>query len=495
LAFREPVPTASAAEKNAYLARGSRWRPSSEYQGSPGRDGLGPDNRVVVNEVLANSLPPQTDTIELLNTSGGPLDISGWLLSDSSLDDAKFAFPASTTIAPGGYLVLNESDFTAFALSSSEGDGVILVETDSGGNLLRFVDSVEFDASVEGETFGRWPDGTGRLYPMITPTFGASNASGGNTVRNGPVVVSEIHYNPPGSDDNLEFIQIRNSGAGAEDLTHWRLRGEADYDFLPGTALAPGGVLLLLGFDPANAALMNAFEAAYPAAVGMPRGGPWADGKKLDDSGGTIKLQRPDTLFTPVGGGASFYPMLVEDTVHYDDEGGWPLAADGAGFSLQRISDPAFSDEPGNWRAQNPPLESAAVLTYASWAESAFPPGTPEADQLPEADPDRDGLANIGEFALVLNPRVADAQQALVMTLDSQSGALFLDYRRRIGDASVSVVVAQSTDLQSWLPADVERISTTSPAPGVQALRVRFTETVPSETFRRLIFRIEVSGP
>ncbi|MGI9239919.1 MAG: lamin tail domain-containing protein, partial [Verrucomicrobiales bacterium] len=333
-----PIPTGSALEKNLFLGNGSKWRPSSEFHGSPGRDGSGPDNRIVINEVLANSPVPTTDTVEFLNTTGSAIGIGGWLVSDSGEDYAKFTFPAATTISAGGFLVLDESDFNAglkpFALSGSEGDDVILVETDSGGNRLGFVDSVEFGASAEGEAFGRWPDGSGRLYPMAANTFGDPNASAGNTVRNGPVVITEIHYNPDGADENLEFVQIRNSGPGSENLTNWRLRGEADFDFPAGLSLASGEALLILGFDPANSTLMDTFEAAYPAAIGMRRAGPWGGGAKLDDGGGTIKLQRPDALFTPVGGGVPFYPMLAEDTVRYDDESGWPAAADGTGASL-----------------------------------------------------------------------------------------------------------------------------------------------------------------
>ncbi|MCB0036974.1 MAG: lamin tail domain-containing protein, partial [Anaerolineales bacterium] len=70
-------------ERNIYLADGNHWRPTSEYHGSPGRDGLGPDNRAVINEILANN-GVISDTIELYNTTAAPLDISGWYVSDST---------------------------------------------------------------------------------------------------------------------------------------------------------------------------------------------------------------------------------------------------------------------------------------------------------------------------------------------------------------------------------------------------------------------------
>ena len=222
--------------------------------------------------------------------------------------------------------------------------------------------------------------------------------------------------------------------------------------------------------------------------------GPWEAGSKLNDGGGTVKLQRPDDLFTPIDGGAPFYPMLVEDTVRYDDEDGWPAAADGTGASLQRISDPEWSDDPANWKAQDPPLESVGTLDYDAWAAIVFPPGTPAADQLKNADPDGDGLTNYGEFALVLNPLASDSQQALSMSV-SPTGDLHLTYNRRSGEPSMSVALSQSADLITWQPASVDLVAVTSPEPGVQTVEVKFSEPLPSPTFRRLMFRIDVTGP
>jgi len=47
---------------------GDNWRSSSEHGGTPGYIGLGPDNRIVINEVLTHTDLPLVDSIELYNT-------------------------------------------------------------------------------------------------------------------------------------------------------------------------------------------------------------------------------------------------------------------------------------------------------------------------------------------------------------------------------------------------------------------------------------------
>ena len=104
-------------------------------------------------------------------------------------------------LGPGQYVVFDERDFnadptgddaTSFALSRF-GDDVWLssFEGDSERDRM-FVDDVHFPAAVEFVPFGRVPDGTGRLVPVSSETFGAPNAA----ARSGSVVISELNYHP-----------------------------------------------------------------------------------------------------------------------------------------------------------------------------------------------------------------------------------------------------------------------------------------------------------
>ena len=144
---------------------GDNWRSSNEYGGSPGAPGTGPVVDIVVHEVLSHTDDPHVDAIELHNTTGATIDISGWYLSDSwgwasdpgNGDYKKFRIPNDTTIHGGGHLKFDESDFNAsggvaptdFSLDGAHGDDVWLMEADADGDLVRCADHVE--VGDEGE--------------------------------------------------------------------------------------------------------------------------------------------------------------------------------------------------------------------------------------------------------------------------------------------------------------------------------------------------------
>ncbi|MHC4184805.1 MAG: lamin tail domain-containing protein, partial [Planctomycetota bacterium] len=97
------------SDPNSWSEKDS-WRPSAYVGGSPGSDDAGvvPNpGAVVINEVMAHShLAP--DWIELYNTTGSSIDLSGWFLSDSDSNVMKYEIAAGTTIASGQYLVFYE---------------------------------------------------------------------------------------------------------------------------------------------------------------------------------------------------------------------------------------------------------------------------------------------------------------------------------------------------------------------------------------------------
>ncbi|NQU26172.1 MAG: lamin tail domain-containing protein, partial [Candidatus Nealsonbacteria bacterium] len=164
-------------QRTAHLDDGENWHSSVAYGGTPGGDPA-PEHGIVINEVLSHTDWPQFDTIELHNTSGDPVDVGGWYLSDSwgwdplvaeGANDSYKKYriatdtPAETTIAAGGYLVFDERDFNPtpgdpapnhFALNGDEGDDVWLMGTDASGNLTQFGDHVEFGAQANGESWG-----------------------------------------------------------------------------------------------------------------------------------------------------------------------------------------------------------------------------------------------------------------------------------------------------------------------------------------------------
>ncbi|MEO1530147.1 MAG: lamin tail domain-containing protein, partial [Planctomycetota bacterium] len=63
------------------LAKPYHYRGSAEPGGTPG-EAAASRRGIVINEILAHTDDPQVDSIELLNTTAGEVDLSGWYLSD-----------------------------------------------------------------------------------------------------------------------------------------------------------------------------------------------------------------------------------------------------------------------------------------------------------------------------------------------------------------------------------------------------------------------------
>ncbi|MEO1528967.1 MAG: lamin tail domain-containing protein [Planctomycetota bacterium] len=270
----------------------------------------------------------------------------------------------------GQYIVFDENDFNPtpatpashhFALSGSNGDDVWLVIPDAGEQVVaEFVDEVSFGASFNGQSFGRLPGSGGRLVPQASLTLGSENG----THHVSEVVITEIQYNsdaPTAADltldpnlgtSDLEFVELHNHSDAQVNLTNWRLRGDADFDFVAGTLLEAGEVLVLVQFDPddvTNEPRLNAFRNHYGIDASVRLVGPLAG--TLGNSYGRVRLQKPDAA--PVDDPTTL-PHVVVDEVYYDDRAPWPVTADGEIPTLQRVSEFALGNDPESWFAVLP---------------------------------------------------------------------------------------------------------------------------------------------
>ncbi len=322
------------------------WRASTNPGGSPGADDPAPSiPPIVINEILANSAPPEVDSIELYNPSETLADIGGWWLTDDASLPQKYQIPAGTTIPAGGYLVLSETNFNStpgtngsFALSSG-GEQVYLLSGDSSGNLTGYSHGFNFDASPVGVTIGRYVSASGdeKLELQTANTLGATNA--GPVI--GPVVIRQIMYHPPdlpGGLDNAadEFIELVNFTSAPVPLfdpafptNTWHLRGGVNFDFPTGVTLPANGSLVLANFDPNDPVAVAAFRSRYITLAGASLFGPY--GGKLNNDSDTVEIKRPDVP------GTNGVQYLRVDQVEYEDHAPWPPAADGGGAVLVRI--------------------------------------------------------------------------------------------------------------------------------------------------------------
>lgn len=143
----------------------------------------------------------------------------------------------------------------------------------------------------------------------------------GQSSRRTSLVISEIMYHPTNS--ALEFVEIFNTRGEPEDLSGFKLRGDADYDFPPGTVL-PGGGFVVVAKSPVD--LQNVYGISGVL-------GPFTN--SLANDSGTVKL------INPSGG--------VFLRVDYSDNPPWPPAADGLGHSLV-LARPSYGEnDPRAW--------------------------------------------------------------------------------------------------------------------------------------------------
>ena len=343
------------------------WRPSGALGGSPGADEPAPppSAQVVVNEVLTHTDLPQIDAIELRNPSASATDIGGWFLTDNFREPKKYRFANSTSIPANGFLVVYETNFNtgpnAFSLSSL-GDEVYLFSADLAGNLTGYYRGFDFGPQFNGVTFGRHVNSVGEdhLVAQTAASFGSANVG----PRVGPVVISEIQYQPVdvfangafwnNLDD--EYLELHNLGGSPAPLfdpafptNTWRLRDAVDFTFPPGVTIPIGGFVLVANVNPNDAAALSAFRARNNLASGLSVFGPFQGA--LDNSGDSVELVRPDAPVPAPSADEGLVPYVLVDKVRYSKDAPWPAGSGGFGGTLQRVPLNAYGNDPGNWVA------------------------------------------------------------------------------------------------------------------------------------------------
>lgn len=357
----------------ASWAVGSSWRPSSLVGGSPGSDDDGvvpPPGTIVINELVAHSDDAVGDWIELHNTSSNPVNIGRWFLSDSDSDDPnrmKFEIPEGTTLPGGGFKVFYQSsDFgnpdhpgchDRFALSENGETVYLRSRLDSTGHFTGYYAEQKFDASLVNTSIGRLvrSDGGVDFVAQSRATPNEANAY----PKVGPIVISEIYYNPPTggtyASDEYEFVELMNITQSPvifqsfdnelnADLP-WVIDEGIQFVFPMNTTLAANKRMVLARN---SAAFRERFGAVLPAGTVVLQ---WTSGK-LDNAGEKLRVSQPGDL---VGSTRVYIPI---DIVKYSDDAPWPTSADGAGHSLYRklptFPNKNYGNDPANWGANNP---------------------------------------------------------------------------------------------------------------------------------------------
>lgn len=173
---------------------------------------------IKINEV--NSDP--ADWIELTNTGGVAVDISGWLLSDNArLTDATHlqAIAAGTIVQPGGFIKV---DYTAAGLGKGDEANLFLPDATTR------VETTTWPAGTHATSWGRCADGTG-AFRVTTPTPGAVNDC---TATPPPALdsnwddieineIASLNDDDPGNPGFGDAIELVNTGSHAVTIEGW----------------------------------------------------------------------------------------------------------------------------------------------------------------------------------------------------------------------------------------------------------------------------------
>jgi gliding motility-associated-like protein len=157
-------------------------------------------SQVVINEYSCSNMNGVTDAfgeredwVELLNTSGTPVNLTGMYLSDKSNNLTKWQIP-SGTINPGGFYMVfcSKRDLVSgnqlhpnFSLTQTKGEWIILTEADGTTVMdsLKIVHLTKSDHSV-----GRTTDGASTWSLFTAPTPNNSNTGAVNFYTPKPVI-------------------------------------------------------------------------------------------------------------------------------------------------------------------------------------------------------------------------------------------------------------------------------------------------------------------
>lgn len=179
---------------------------------------------ITINEIESNGGTPG-DWVELYNPTNAAVDISNWGFRDNDTTHAIYRIPAGTTIAAGGYYLVEEAQF-GFGLGAADEARLY--------NAFNNVVEVQLWTAHAATTLGRCPSQTA-LQTTTTSTKGAANDCS-LALRINEV---ESSGGTPG-----DWIELYNFGGSPIAIGGYVLKDDDDthsYTIPAGTTIAAGG--------------------------------------------------------------------------------------------------------------------------------------------------------------------------------------------------------------------------------------------------------------
>eukprot|EP01127_Copromyxa_protea_P009703 TRINITY_DN2303_c0_g1_i1.p1 TRINITY_DN2303_c0_g1~~TRINITY_DN2303_c0_g1_i1.p1 ORF type:complete len:1295 (-),score=239.23 TRINITY_DN2303_c0_g1_i1:64-3948(-) len=349
---------------------------------------------VFISEIMYN--PPQSaklEYIELYNNGASAVSIANWRIAA-----INYTFPAGTMINPSQWLVVAKNPallqrvwaLPTTPLGPYEGSlsnkGETLTLTNNLGAKVHIVD---YDTRLPWSPI---PDGFGSSLEMTCLVNVPQNSPPYHWVASTPTVNPDHHIDYSGTPGKppvwkvcrtkvsvpsarllfteimykpvhkvalrelREYMEIFNAGGSDADVSFWRVVSQSGVRYtFPAKTTISAGQYIILAKDPAS--LRSIYDKELPSTV--PVYGPYSG----ELGNGLSKLAILDRN------------GLVEEFIEYDDNHGWPAAADafganenflpkdspfyinyndfiGRGLSLSRRSYDWPTDKPYNWRAE-----------------------------------------------------------------------------------------------------------------------------------------------
>ncbi|MDX9720113.1 MAG: lamin tail domain-containing protein [Myxococcota bacterium] len=233
---------------------------------------------VVLNEVVSQAANGASDWIELFNRDVQAAELSGYQLSDST---STWLFPSGTLLQPGDYLVI-EADGSGDGLHASfqlSASGELLSLANAAGEA---VDAVELPAMVEGQSFGRIPNGTGPFRLLSQPSKGSVNLEELPAVS---LFINEVFSN---GSESADWLQIYNAGSEMVRLDGFGLSDQPEaphaWVFPEGTELPAAAFLLVWADSGGSGEGLHAGFSLSKNGESLSLSRPEADGGALVDS-------------------------------------------------------------------------------------------------------------------------------------------------------------------------------------------------------------------
>lgn len=188
----------------------------------------------------------------------------------------------------------------------------------------------------------------------------STNEPAGPSSRRTALAITEIMYHPTNRVDgrNLEFIELYNSNPWAEDVSGYRISGDADFTFPVGTSI-PAKSYRVIAAKPTDVTTVYGLSGVLGPLTNSTVGNTT---NVLDNGGGTLRLR--DELDS----------VLLE--LEYDDETPWPVTPDDAGHSLV-LARPSYGE-----------------VDAQAWSASDRVGGSPGAEDVPTSNPWRAVIIN-----------------------------------------------------------------------------------------------------